>query len=328
MTTNSKPNPDDLDPLWLLLNGQADKNMVRIEKNKIKFAHYTSADVALQIIKHRTIWLRNATAMNDYTEVDHGIRLLQQALHVADGCLSESWGRIDKVASGLSDAIIKTLDSFEEAIRYHTYVFCLSEHQNSEDSIGRLSMWRAYARNPVGVAIVMNSQPFISEITSDGFGLFSTKIEYASDANFNAEIKGLVEDIELGAGLIKEVSLDEAARQIAFALCLRALSAKHPGFHEEQEWRIILNDGLFSKHVCHRCVESINGIPQVIYKLPIKDYGDFGVFGADPKSLIDRIIIGPSEQGYLIKEAFVDELQSLGFADAADRIIVSNIPLR
>ena len=41
-----------------------------------RFAHYTSADVAMQIIKakpdNRSLWLRNATEMNDFSEVEFG----------------------------------------------------------------------------------------------------------------------------------------------------------------------------------------------------------------------------------------------------------------
>lgn len=47
----------------------------------MKFAHYTSAQVATDIIKapgeDRCLWLRNAMLMNDFSEIEYGQQLLR-----------------------------------------------------------------------------------------------------------------------------------------------------------------------------------------------------------------------------------------------------------
>ena len=42
-----------------------------------RFVHYTSADAAISIIKNKRIWMRNTTCMSDYSEVQHGYKMLR-----------------------------------------------------------------------------------------------------------------------------------------------------------------------------------------------------------------------------------------------------------
>ena len=79
-----------------------------------KFVHYTSAVAALQIIKHKRLWLRSTTCMSDYREVRHGYELLREVFSDAavkdtltialDGCssglASESFSWFDKCSAG------------------------------------------------------------------------------------------------------------------------------------------------------------------------------------------------------------------------------------
>src|SRR5437764_15432860 len=44
----------------------------------LRFAHYTSAEAALSIIKSKRMWMRNTTCMADYREVQHGFDILNQ----------------------------------------------------------------------------------------------------------------------------------------------------------------------------------------------------------------------------------------------------------
>lgn len=41
------------------------------------FVHYTSAENGINIIKNKEIWLRNVRCMNDFSEVEHGMSVLQ-----------------------------------------------------------------------------------------------------------------------------------------------------------------------------------------------------------------------------------------------------------
>ena len=39
------------------------------DPTQARFVHYTSAEAALRIIQNKRIWMRNVTAMSDYSEV-------------------------------------------------------------------------------------------------------------------------------------------------------------------------------------------------------------------------------------------------------------------
>ncbi|MDJ0278670.1 hypothetical protein QLH51_17900 [Sphingomonas sp. 2R-10] len=38
----------------------------------LKFAHYTTAENALNIMAVKSVWLRNAAVMNDHSEIEPG----------------------------------------------------------------------------------------------------------------------------------------------------------------------------------------------------------------------------------------------------------------
>ena len=45
-----------------------------------RFAYYNSADTAKSIIENQQIWLRNATVMNDFSEISYGLSLAMNSL--------------------------------------------------------------------------------------------------------------------------------------------------------------------------------------------------------------------------------------------------------
>lgn len=46
------------------------------------------------------------------------------------------------------------------------------------------------------------------------------------------------------------------------------------------------------------------------------------------KDIIDKIIIGPSDNPQQLKEIFIDVLLKKGVVDAEKRVVISDIPLR
>lgn len=55
------------------------KARIKLEAENGRFAHYTSATVAMSIVQSPYIWMRNAITMNDFSEVKHGKACLQPA---------------------------------------------------------------------------------------------------------------------------------------------------------------------------------------------------------------------------------------------------------
>ena len=102
-------------------------------------------------------------------------------------------------------------------------------------------------------------------------------------------------------------------------------SIKNPGFIEEREWRLIYQDTAGSTLASD--IVSVDGIPQVIYKLPWRAVGESGA-GLPIADALEQIIIGPSQYADVIEVAFTHCLSELGIADAGKRVVKSNIPLR
>ena len=75
-------------------------------------------------------------------------------------------------------------------------------------------------------------------------------------------------------------------------------------------------------------IQSIDGAPQHIYKIPMKNFPEEGFYGAEIHELIDRVIIGPTQYPWAIRDVFVEILKESGMQDAHERVCVSDIPLR
>ncbi|MFX6945320.1 hypothetical protein ABTH53_19890, partial [Acinetobacter baumannii] len=69
---------------------------------------------------------------------------------------------LDRIQPGLRDDLAKLFDGHTDAFRVGTFITSLSEHADSEDEYGRLSMWRAYGGR-AGVALVLNNAAFAAE---------------------------------------------------------------------------------------------------------------------------------------------------------------------
>jgi hypothetical protein len=81
--------------------------------------------------------------MADFREVQHGYDILWQFFHNEQK--RETFkAALDACAPGAADESIKLFDQWWQTIRFNTFIASLSEHLNSEDTQGRLSMWRAY----------------------------------------------------------------------------------------------------------------------------------------------------------------------------------------
>ena len=102
-------------------------------------------------------------------------------------------------------------------------------------------------------------------------------------------------------------------------------SIKNPGFNEEREWRFVYHESA-SSHLHHDIVV-VDGIPQVIYKLPLSS-PSAPQTGVPLEEALEEIIIGPSQYAEVIELAFVRMLDELGISNAAERVSKSNIPLR
>ena len=287
-----------------------------------RLVYYTRADTAKKIIENREIWFRNAALLNDYSEISYGLRLLTDAV---SGPAGEHFGRI---ASGLfPDAIGSAGELLKPRIpdwHRETYLSCWSLHRPSEDQNGRLSMWRAYG----DVALVVRNRAF--EAFGDESGMQSLPVNYFSASDCEAQVEQVAENLRRNEASIRSGGSRKFEEDLAHMAFLYGIRTKHPGFAEEEEWRVWFRptDNPGRKTAFQEKVKVIDGIPQRVWALPLKNAPRKGLHGADIASLLDRIIIGPTAYPYVSYRAFVALLEGAGVRDAAERVIVSEIPLR
>jgi Protein of unknown function (DUF2971) len=296
----------------------------KLEGENVRFVHYTSAEVAMSMLREKEIWMRNALTMNDFSEIQHGKNCLLPAYRNP-----EIGGKLkvflDQIFPGASDIVEQAFNFWFPRIEVDTYITCLSEHDPSEDELGRLSMWRAYA--PVnGVAFVINNGPFIPE--NPVLGAYSSAVAYLSPAKFAAEFGEIVEGLIARADEVRALGQNTVVNAVFTMLRFSVLCTKHPGFKEEREWRIIHSTPIDKSKAISRSFAVVRGVPQEILKIPLRDDPENGLYRADPPSLVDRIIIGPTTQPFTMQKTFVELLKEAGVNNPEGRVVVSQIPLR
>ena len=73
---------------------------------------------------------------------------------------------------------------------------------------------------------------------------------------------------------------------------------------------------------------AVRGVPQRVYSLPLINIEAENLRGLEIPELLNRIVVGPCQHPYIICDALIDELNSVGVVDASSKVVASNIPLR
>lgn len=291
-----------------------------LKSGRVRFAYYTSSATAISIIKNQQLWFRNVTVMNDFSEIDYGIKLVGKVFSGPQGA------RFRETLDDMFDNTIQQLESAFEALerdwRFETYIACISVHSNTEDHNGRLSMWRAYG----DTALVINSVPMQME-TSE-LGVYSLPVLYLSEEDMTKYISDIIDRILVNRKYLISIGQEMLVTHVLTMLFNFAIATKHPGFSEEKEWRLFYRPNAQKSPAMTSSIEIIRGIPQKIYKLKLADEPEIGLRKADIPSLLERVIIGPTEYPYVSYCAFVDVLEAANVENASEKVILSDIPLR
>ena len=310
-----------------VLFGASQRRMTEISED-MRFVHYTSAEAAMKIIQgnegRRFLWLRNATEMNDFSEVEYGQYCLRETLSDAD--LAERF----KVAfNAIDERIIPDfaamIDSEFGFLKANTYLLSLSMHHHHELESGRLSMWRAYG-GASSVCLVLNTEAFGEQ---DAYDIVVSPVMYDGPEGFKREFEALIEKAEQNQENLKKIQFEHLRDNLKRAVDFAVLSTKHPSFREEEEWRLIYRPATQPDLI--PSIVSLDGIVQTIFLLPLEnvDVPDGNsVTGASLPELLDRLIIGPTPNPQLVKLAFVKLLSDAGVVEPHTKVFSSMIPLR
>jgi hypothetical protein len=315
--------------------------------NQRRFVHYTSAETAISIIKNKEFWLRNSLAMNDYSEIAYGEALFRNVFYSESDANRISRETLNFLSDGLHERLADYFEKGANQRRYFTYLISVSEHgpyevkpgmsgNHLEDKYGRLSMWRAYGRDSVGVALVLNPRAFLEP--SDALKAFTRPVVYCEQSDFDHLYSSIMLRAHQRADELRQLPDGWFENNLQRFLDSSALALKHPGFGEEREWRVTYSANPDGEHIddsvfnqtsrIKRQFVCLSGIPQRIYKIPFVDYPDEGFVGADINSLIEKVIIGPSQYPVVVADAIIMALKGAGVENPDEKIAISNIPLR
>jgi hypothetical protein len=207
----------------------------------------------------------------------------------------------------------------------------VSQHKNSEDHLGRLSMWRAYG-GATGVALVMNPEPFYSTVPSELLKVYASPVAYFDKLQFLEAFKEIVDNVENNFNFLQTLSREEIKGRLYRMLTFAAVCTKHPGFEEELEWRVVHFPWWQKSDYIKKEIENLNGVPQPVYKIPLEDVVDKNSnnisTGITIPSLLNHIIIGPTRDPVAMLDAFDELLRAAGVERAREKIVISDIPLR
>lgn len=293
----------------------------RFDDGTWKVAHYTSAENALNIIRGKTIWLRNAALMNDFLEISYGRSCIAEVLA---NRLSHLQLVLQSKHPGLAEEIVTWLSEVETVATNHTYLTSFAEH-NQDDYLGKLSMWRAYGGPIAGAAIIFNTEVFQSD--NDQINVFAHPVTYGADA-FAEHFQNMLNILLQSQDLLAQVPRESAKSVIFHSLRDLMLTTKHPGFREEQEWRIIHSPSLFASAFVQHEIVSVAGIPQAVYKVPLEDRPGLNMPELNLDKIIHKVIVGPCQYPQQVAFALHVALDAAGVTNSGDRITISDIPLR
>lgn len=288
-----------------------------------RYAYYTTADVAVSILKHRQLWMRNTAMMNDFMEFKHGFECLKSVW--SEGGPGEHFNSVlDKCFPGMAAEVNALFGQWIPAIQADSYITCMSEHPPEEDTHGRLSMWRAYGGKN-GVALVFKPDLLTTPLN---IGVFTSPVMYVTQEMYRAHVGYIAARMESALDLLRSEGRDKLRNLVFHMYRLSVLATKHPGFREEREWRAVASLGMNLSPILHSDVEIVRGTPQTVYKLSLQNVPEKGVVGLDLAELLDRIIIGPCDFPEAMRQAFMQLMLKAGISDPDKKIVVSDIPLR
>lgn len=201
--------------------------------------HYTSLDAFFKIVETRSLRASRAELSNDAAEMSVAAGIVRQVL-------SE-----EETTNQLPNRVIELVGELLDNEEIVSLVTCFTEPRaESDDDLlpaDILSMWRAYASFGDGVAVHFDGER-VKALASNAQGVLADcrllKVIYRPEKQIDLARRA----IRLAVPEIIEKMPDQsdgwtswAAVAIAKELSSFAAMFKHPGFEEENEWRLVFN---------------------------------------------------------------------------------------
>jgi Protein of unknown function (DUF2971) len=292
-----------------------------------RFVHYTSAENALKIISTKRLWMRSIVCMSDYREVQHGHDMFVSYFSDQDRRAQFCSAINDASSDGAAQEALGLFDGWwPPAIRFHTYIASISEHDSSEDIHGRLSMWRGFGNYVTRVGIVF--QPPKISGGADALNLMFSPVAYLTEKEVHAGLAEVIQNVHTETAFLQTLPRATIVSWVFEMLRVAVTCLKHEGYKEEREWRAIYSPKMNPSPLMGTSTEVIGGVPQIVHPIPLDSSVDPVLADLDMARMFDRLIIGASPFPLPIADAFIDALKKVGVAAAENRVCVSGIPIR
>jgi Protein of unknown function (DUF2971) len=237
------------------------RKTVAAAQSKQRFVYYTTAETAANIIFSGEIWMRKSHLMNDYREIEHGFDCLNKAYKKNLPLMGEIF---DGVFPGFCARLESLFNAWLPATRTDTYITCVSEHDVSEDSYGRLSMWRAYG-GAARVALVVSGGPLFRP--TEALKAYASPVAYYSDDQVEKDFSQILANVADNIEFLKSLGEDQVRNHMFGVLRNAVVCTKHPGFFEEREWRITYSPSFLKSDRITSSIATIDGTPQLICRI-------------------------------------------------------------
>lgn len=291
-----------------------------LDGNDLRFAYYTDSATAIKIISNGELWFRNTTVMNDVSEISYGLGLIKNTF---SGSVGSSFQRsVEDMFPGTLALVDGRLKGWMLDWQLETYIACVSSHDDGEDESGRLSMWRAYG----DTALIFRNTPLLE--STDELAVHSFPVMYLSEEGYRDRLDTITGRMIANREYLMGLGQEKLVEYIQQMLFDTAIATKHPGFAEEKEWRLFYRPNQRRSPLMEKRIEVLSGVPQIVYSLTLTHDPKNGMVGADIPSLLERIIIGPTDYPYVSARAFESLLEGLGIDGERSKVVSSDIPLR
>ncbi len=318
--------------VWDSLTEPAQTPFVERQNELTGLVHYSSFSALHGIIENEEIWFSPVAAMNDFDEVTKGKQMLE-FLSSPNNPLSQVIDGIIEVGSRAGISFEHAYNTSKDSDLFETFISCWSTYDPATNSHDNLSMWRGYASDGNGAAILIDPMNlglmnlFSSHIVAYPV-YYETEIEFVARAKraFTHFLNNLC---KFSPEVLK--AQEQHALQAFTDLCFQlAISHKHPGFHAEREWRFVWRR---HREFEDRFISYVR--PQVgprgmfeYFCLPIKTDEAIAPVELNIRDLVKEIMVGPTRDAFLKMQATRALLKKNEFDLDRTKVTQSYIPYR
>jgi hypothetical protein len=153
-------------------------------------------------------------------------------------------------------------------------------------------------------------------------------MSYEGPSYLSGLLKHLAGKIAENRDALAQIDPNFVLANLKFALDAGVLTTKHPAFKEEQEWRAIYRPSIDTRPPLPSRIVCLDGVVQNVHFIPMRNVPDLGVKGAELAEILQRVIVGPTDNPQLVKQAFVSLLREAEVPDPDARVVTSEVPLR